>query len=183
MRVHARDIKVSAADLMERTAAPMPGAQAPARPQRSFRPAPQGGAPQQAPSAAPTGAPEEGTPEAGSPAGGVEQQAAPQNEMQELIRKLQTDFFSDQKQEELSSALMTLIPMVGPEHSEKLAKVYAKFMEGMAVLKANIAALAVMVAPAAAQVNQLQQMFDAQEGPGAAGGQQQGLSVGVGPMT
>lgn len=68
------------------------------------------------------------------------------NDLQETTRVLQR-YFSDRKITDISNRLQALIPVVGPEHSEKIAKVYAKFMESVAVLKATLASMAVLAAP------------------------------------
>lgn len=159
--------RVTAREVLRKMAAPLPGA----------RPAAQAPAPVAPP--APTGPAGPTTePELGQETAPAKPKAAPQatSELQTTIQSLQQDFFSDEKMSQLSDSLTSLIPMVGPEHSEKLAKVYAKYMEAAAIMKANLAALAVMVAPQAAQMEQLNNLFKEQEGPG-------NQSLSIGPLT
>lgn len=157
--------RITAQEIIKKKAQPLPGvSKAPAS-----TPAPTRTAPVAPSSPSPDMAQEKPSLE---PAKGPQ----PTSELQTLIQTLQTEFFSDEKMSTLSDHLTALIPMVGPEQSEKLAKVYAKFMEASAILKANLAALGVMVAPQAAQMEQLQQMFQEQEGLG-------NNNLKIGPLT
>lgn len=172
---------------LEKTAAPMGVAPLPAggrTPGRSpgRTPGRSPGAPSQRPPSAMTSAPggaQEPDPEV---PGGMQEEppmAEEQNgdfapdDLQETVKVLQR-YFSDRKISDISNRLQALIPVVGPDHSEKIAKVYAKFMESVAILKATLASMAVLAAPQQEVAKNLRDLMQMQPpGAGMGGGMPQ----------
>jgi hypothetical protein len=75
--------------------------------------------------------------------------------------------FSDKRVSEISSRVQSLISAVGPEHSEKVAKIFSKLLESIFSLKAFLASVAVLTAPQQEVIKNLQQIM---QGPGGGAG-------------
>lgn len=145
-------MKVTASEILNRTAAPLPGAGAfPPRPKVT---PPTPGKPVAPPAPAPE-EPAEFAPE--EPAAPEEQPGQEgQPDLQRIIQEVSQDF-SDQRVERLSKNMLTLMKVVPPDHSEKMAKVFTKMMEAIMAMKANITALQVMTMPQMQQQQIMQQ--------------------------
>lgn len=171
-------MKVHASEILNRTAAPLPGAGAfPPRP-RVAPPTP--GRPVAPPA---PGAPEEPNEFAAEEpaAPGAEQpgQQEGQPNLQTIIQEVSADF-ADEKVERLSKNMLTLMKVVPPDHSEKMAKVFTKMMEAIMAMKANIAALQVMTMP---QMQQQQIMQKNLQQLNQIGGQPIDQGIKSGPLT
>lgn len=169
-------MKITAREIMERSAAPMPG-QRPAQPQG--RPAPMGMEP---------AAPEEpGMPGEDPTGGATDPNAAAQadagaGDLQALSQQLLNEYFDDRKINEVSDQLQKLIPLIGPEHAEKFVKVQTDWIKSTMILKANIISLVVLATPQKMMQNQMDQMMKnlQQQAGGMGGGMgQQPLKVPV----
>lgn len=152
-------IIVTARDVLTKTGAPLPG-----MPPRT---PPPGGAipnapmPPPGPEAAPAEPEMEpglDDPEGLEPDLDAEPEAEEQpQDLRGVVDELQ-QLFSDEKLEQISGLMMALIPLVGPEHGEDIAKVYSKLMEAMMTVKANLASILVMALPAQQMQQTMQQL-------------------------
>lgn len=171
-------MKVFASEF-ERTAAPLPGAnpQQPMRaPQQSVRVPVPGGNPEQ-PAVQETGA---------EPAPGEEVQEPGQEpesaDLKTMAQSLAQDHFSDEGSRDLSTKMTQLLRMVGPEHSDKFAKHYEKYLSEYFAMKAALESIIVLTTPAeqAAQLAQRQMQMLMQQSQQGAG---PNANVRSGPLT
>jgi hypothetical protein len=140
-------MKVTGVEVLQKMAAPLPGAKAfpsrtpspvsserPERPSSELQPPPTEDAPKK-----PT-------------------QEKPESEPTDLKSIIQTldQHFTDEAIQDISNSMLALMKVIPPESSEKLSKVFTKFMEAAMSLKANIAALQVMTMPAQQQAELFQ---------------------------
>jgi len=167
-------MKISAAEVLRKMGAPLPGA-------AGFPPRPK----MQPPSPQPT----DPTPRIPGDEPPVEEAVAPEQEpgaqegpqsVQQIVQRL-GEHFSDDKISDINDSMLTLMKVVPPDTAEKVAKVFTKLMEAMMALKANIVALQVMSMPAQQQNQMMQrnlEQLNQAAGQGAAG---QGIKSG--PIT
>ena len=181
MKVYANEIKVTAAEMLQKMGAPLPGLP------RHRQVPPQGvprmnfGEPAQEPGMEGedelNGAPQDGA--NGNGDGNGKQPG--QKDLLTTVKRLQDTYFTDDKVNDISDSLMAIIPMVGPAHTEKITKVYTKWMEAVALLKANLGSLVVMAQPINQMQEQVQNIMNAPDEMGGGGPQQEGLKIG--PLT
>lgn len=166
-------MRVTARDIINKTAAPLPGASPfPARPAPKGPMAQPGQGPMpEKPRPDPEMMPEE-------PKGAPATETGETEDLQTMIRDLDSHF-SDDKIADISEKMLVLMKIVPPEQGEKIAKVYTKFMEASMAMKANIAALQVMAMPAQQQQQLMNQNL--QNLQNTAGPTDQGVKVG--PIT
>src|SRR5947207_1496229 len=184
-------MRVTAAEVLHKLGAPLPGAGGfPPRPKLK---APGPGGPQGPPQVGPEMGDDAG---AGAPPDfqGDEQAAQEQQGEQTLqgIVKRLGDTFSDQMVQTFTKDMTTLMKVVPPDHGEKLSTTFTKALEAIMSLKANITAIEILAMPAQQQQQLLQknlqnltQQQNAGPGGGMGGGGAPGMDQGIklGPLT